>query len=213
MREDASDVPRLRPIVSFRSTVWVGRKVLKSRGCSTLFKYRLTNYSKRDGLDKAVHRIEEAIKKSRTQNADHDTFHLQNLLNEAQVLGPRKLEFGSGIVKNHANILDRHISPQTRGHQPVIQSQLADDNYAVDDAENPLQLLARASDLSIPSHQAYPINIVSAATRPPRLDMEQAQDLQSFFGPFRPNLDIGEDIDPIAMGLVTIEEAEMLFTL
>jgi hypothetical protein len=36
-------------------------------------------------------------------------------------------------------------------------------------------------------------------------------ELQAFFGPFRPSLDVGSDIDPIDMGLATEVEANTLF--
>ena len=36
-------------------------------------------------------------------------------------------------------------------------------------------------------------------------------ELQAFFGPFRPSLDVGPDIDPIDMGLATEVEANTLF--
>lgn len=72
----------------------------------------------------------------------------------------------------------------------------------LDSAENPLQLLARASDLS--ASQQYAQSPHSAFSR-------TDTDLQSFFGPFQPKLDVGEDIDPIDMGYVNHEEAELLF--
>jgi hypothetical protein len=85
--------------------------------------------------------------------------------------------------------------------------QNSDDHFAVDDAENPLQLLARASDLSVPS------GAPAAPTFVPRNSRGNArdQDLQAFFGPFRPSLDVGEEIDPIEMGIVTEEESVALF--
>jgi len=89
---------------------------------------------------------------------------------------------------------------------------MTDENYSLDDAENPLQLLARASNLSITPQQPYAPSPLSPVSVPPRSDFARDSDLQTFFGPFRPSLDIGEDIDPIDMGLVTLEETDMLFT-
>jgi hypothetical protein len=43
--------------------------------------------------------------------------------------------------------------------------------------------------------------------------MSESQDLRVFFGPFSPHLDIGDDIDPIGMGLVTFNETDVLFNL
>lgn len=96
---------------------------------------------------------------------------------------------------------------------PIVAPATTDDNYSVADAENPLQLLARASDISTPpfqqqSHAAS--NFVQPA--PAQLaDARWKDDLQAFFGPFRPSLDVGEDMDPIDLGLVTAEEADALF--
>jgi hypothetical protein len=67
-----------------------------------------------------------------------------------------------------------------------------------------LQLLARASDLSGPS------NLVALPVVRSVIKGENA--LRSFFGPFKPSLDNDVDIDPIEMGLVTVEEANALFS-
>lgn len=87
-------------------------------------------------------------------------------------------------------------------------------NLAVEDAENPLQLLARASYFT-PSAQ-------QRGKRPAaktRHDGAAAGDssapehvkLNDFFSITRSDLDIGDDIDPISLGLVEEDEAEMLF--
>jgi len=86
-----------------------------------------------------------------------------------------------------------------------------DDQFAVDDAENPLQLLARASDLSAPSNQT-PYTLPTPLSGPRNPLTGRDQKLRDFFGPFRPSLDVEPDIDPMDMGLVTEEEAAVLFT-
>jgi len=182
-----------------------------------LFRGSSDKSSKRDGLDKAVHRIEQALKKSRTQSTqseeDQKTFRLRNLLNEAQgiLLRPHVHEQTPSLQYGQPSQVQQEIpaiNNQSRHSLPQIQNHMADENYSVDDAENPLQLLARASDLSIPQQQQpYAPNPVTHAQR-----QDFGQDLQTFFGPFRPILDIGEDIDPIDMGLVTLEETDLLFT-
>ena len=93
-----------------------------------------------------------------------------------------------------------------------------DDGYALEDAENPLQLLARASDLPISPQNMPPapdhISPVAASNNAAqRVDQGENQDLRTFFGPFSPNLDTGEDIDPIDMGYVTSNETDVLFNL
>ena len=81
----------------------------------------------------------------------------------------------------------------------------------MDDAENPLQLLARASDLSAPPNQAsYTINR-SSFSNTRNSNVGPDLELRAFFGPFRPSLDVGPDIDPIEMGLVTEDEANTFF--
>jgi hypothetical protein len=214
------------PSASFLSTALVGRKASKS---TSLFDRNDIGakiiFSKRDGLDKAVHRIEQAIKKSRTHSSqsedDQQTLHLQTLLNEAQNLLPRTLSKNPVAQRQ---IHPAHEQPQiTPMHQDsanalprskILGQNVPDenDNFAVDDAENPLQLLARASDLSVPSgHTPYAAAILSSVSLPPRTEFGKDHDLQSFFGPFRPSLDLGEDIDPIDMGLVSVEETDVLF--
>lgn len=201
--------------------------------------------NKRDGLEKAVYRIEQAIKRSRTQGPDEDesTQHLQALLSEAQGLLPATTSPAVHMSpstdrsqqqdpnhqraqntshpqppQSHARSLSNMSLNQSATHQssqyppghsykrPVPETEGPDDNFSVDDAENPLQLLARASDLSAPNKQTSYLS-------PPRFPGAVGdQQLRDFFGPFRPSLDVGEDIDPIELGLVTEEEATILFT-
>jgi hypothetical protein len=98
----------------------------------------------------------------------------------------------------------------TGPEQNGVQNQ--DDHFSVDDAENPLQLLARASDLSGPPNQAsYTPNLRSPISFSRHVSAGRDQDLQNFFGPFRPSLDIGSENDPIDMGLVTEGESVALF--
>ncbi|KAM3512178.1 hypothetical protein MY11210_004166 [Beauveria gryllotalpidicola] len=124
--------------------------------------------------------------------------------------------FAAGARSRHgggmsASASARDVEPD-RGsgyHRPHGES------LAVDDAENPLQLLARASYFT-----------PSAEERGQRLPQKTRQDiaaasdnsaleyakLNDFFSITRSDLDIGDDIDPISLGLVEEDEAEMLFT-
>ncbi|TVY82488.1 Satratoxin biosynthesis SC1 cluster transcription factor SAT9 [Lachnellula suecica] len=171
--------------------------------------------NKRDGLEKAVYRIEQAIKRSKTQRSeDGDNIpRLEGLLNDANKILPftsvadTKPAFSSQASSFH----NQHSSPKERYEQPGSESildQNSDDHFAVDDAENPLQLLARASDLSVPSRTPATTAI---ATLGPR-GQTRAPDLEAFFGPFRPSLDVGQDVNPIELGIVTEEEAISLFS-
>lgn len=184
----------------------------------------LTGDSKRGGLDKAVYRIEQAIKKSKSHgNAPDDTEvnRLQALLNEAHgVISSQATEgaLPELSMQDHGSRVTRHPGYRPESVRqtlpPMVAPATADDNYAVADAENPLQLLARASDISTPpfQQQSHSANsfMSSASTQLP--DARWKEDLQAFFGPFRPSLDVGEDMDPIDLGLVTMEEADALFS-
>ncbi|KAH8588827.1 hypothetical protein B0O99DRAFT_655767 [Bisporella sp. PMI_857] len=158
--------------------------------------------NKRDGLDKAVYRIEQAIRKSRgkTQDAeDVNTFYLQSLLSEAQdEMTPEPGHLGKQTL---------HYGMAPSASQPSSSSHANDESGPVDDAENPLQLLARASDLS---KQPHALN--SSIILPSLQELSRDQDLQAFFGPSQLCLDVGEGLDPIELGLVTWEESEMLFS-
>jgi len=170
-------------------------------------------------LDKAVFCIEQAIKKSRIRRGDgKDISRLQSLLREAREILPRESEGDAASVTVSPDATPplqiQAPEAQNRSQRSVswVESNIvSDDNYSVDDAENPLQLLARASDLSVPSvPQTYAPNILPSA-QILRQDIGRQYDLQTFFGPIRANLDLGEDIDPVDMGLVNLEETDMLF--
>jgi hypothetical protein len=175
----------------------------------------LTGRSKRDGLEKAVYRIEQELKRSKTQHNgaedDRNPYHLQSLLSEAQGLLPRDPSSGSEIP--FMNGPDANNNYQ---HHPVrIEAngdQSSDDQMPFDDAENPLQLLARASDLSQPTLISPEQNQPSPVFSTPRPGTAKDHDLQTFFGPFCPSLDVEPESDPIEMGLVTDAEAHDLFT-
>lgn len=88
------------------------------------------------------------------------------------------------------------------------------ESLAVDDAENPLQLLARASYFTPSAEERS-----KRSPQKTRHDAATSSDaaagahvkLGDFFSITRSDLDIGDDIDPISLGLVEEDEAEMLF--
>lgn len=171
--------------------------------------------SKRDGLEKAVYRIEQELKRSKTQHSqsedDRNPYHLQSLLNEAQGLLPREPPSNPDVPYMHNADANNNYH-----HQPVRidgnGDQSSDDQMAFDDAENPLQLLARASDLSHPTLTSPEQNQPSPIYSTPRPGTAKDHDIQTFFGPFCPSLDVEPESDPIEMGLVTDAEAHTLFT-
>ena len=104
-------------------------------------------------------------------------------------------------------------SPNSR---PCITHPYEDNRLTVHDAENPLQLLARASNLQLSPAASGSGNSPGQQTRPGNRKRQARNDeddseIQSFFTSVRVNLDVGEDIDPIDIGLVTEAEADELF--
>jgi hypothetical protein len=174
-------------------------------------------------LEKAVYQIEQAIKRSKTgdyqSEGDQEAQHLRTLLNEAQGLLPSQLANGTGSSFRHQRTPSQDqvlLSQQNQFSQPLPGTNLSgiqtsDENFEVDDAENPLQLLARASDLSAPPNQTSHTTNRSSFSQSRNPNVTADPELQAFFGPFRPSLDVGSDIDPIDMGLATVDEANQLF--
>ncbi|KAM0124108.1 hypothetical protein ACHAP3_010613 [Botrytis cinerea] len=154
-------------------------------------------FSKRSGLDKAVHQLERAMKSSKNDNVpQEEQRRLQFLLSEAENLvsgSTGKISTQLMEQPSPQNGMNRELSEATdpsssRAHESIVQMEMG--NAALDDAENPLQLLARASDL--------------ADTATKQLHMPppfvETGDLRRFFGSFQPRLDVGSDIDPIDIG-------------
>lgn len=183
--------------------------------------------SKRTGLDKAVHRIEQALKSKRgnDQVQDEETArHLQRLLNDAQNLSPKSMSSRDNESSDPRAELtpkprtsdsiqnSNPLQQQQSSGDPVPVSRSAEDSLALEDAENPLQLLARASDFPLTTMRQLPIPVQHQSNHKSLLsDGDRSQELRSFFGPLKPNLDISSDIDPIDMGLITLEETDVLF--
>ncbi|KAF9247861.1 transcriptional regulator family: Fungal Specific TF [Penicillium roqueforti] len=167
--------------------------------------------NKRKGLEKAIHQIEQAIKRPKVDSASDDEAQraisvLQDLLGQAR---------GQLVQNEHEH--ERRFS-ETSDHPRMTSPRdiQAEDGLTLDDAENPLQLLARASNLQI-----SPVGTRRAPVSPlplsegPSLYQNTSQGEQaakSFFVPAGANLDVGPDMDPIGLGLVTFDESESLFS-
>lgn len=109
--------------------------------------------------------------------------------------------------------------PECRHESLSSREVSVDENLSLDDAENPLQLLARASNLQL--SPSGPRNNISKSSLPSSscakvmqndIQRDDTEQTRSFFVPVKANLDIGLDIDPIEIGLVTFDEAESLFS-
>ncbi|KAI1371430.1 hypothetical protein F4677DRAFT_310951 [Hypoxylon crocopeplum] len=189
--------------------------------------------NKHSGLEKAVFQIEQALRRSHagaidqvqtTEQATELRFLLERsreLLNGENGL-PRRISATNGEHEQAS------VSPQqtstSMGTSPsqscsrdesAVHPKMEDDQLSLDDAENPLQLLARTSELlsSItPQTQGTGAARLPSKSLPNRSAVGESDDLQKFFGRFQARLDVGEDLDPIELGLITLAEAEALFS-
>lgn len=168
----------------------------------------LTDRSKRKGLEKAIHQIEQAIKRPKVDSsspgdAQKAISGLQELLSRFQ----GQLQGDSDAYADG--------SGRVRG----LPEAMVDESLTLDDAENPLQLLARASDLQLSPTgvrhvQKSPMPPSVAPSAVPQESNDSGEvSAKSFFVPAQANLDVGPDLDPVDLGLVTFDEAESLFSL
>ncbi|EMD66224.1 hypothetical protein COCSADRAFT_197722 [Bipolaris sorokiniana ND90Pr] len=159
--------------------------------------------NKRSGLEKAIYQVEEAIKKRKSDVAVNQSTlqHLQQLLNEAQGDdGPSQDAKSPPVLAESSYVPAKEVACTS-----------SDDQLAVEDVENPLQLLARASDLRIATTpQSYNTSVASPEGRFTGSEQSSFLDVHHFFLPMKAHLDQGSGLDPIDVGLVTKDEAEML---
>ncbi|KAF5631711.1 hypothetical protein F52700_6633 [Fusarium sp. NRRL 52700] len=177
--------------------------------------YSLTASAKRTGLDKALYQIDQAVKRARSasqKNPEDDRIlnHLQELLSNANT--PEQATARGYSVSGDGD--EDAYSEEEEEQDPVAMPdfiQRTQQSLAIDDAENPLQLLARASYIQ-PSpesrHGNSPIQAHTASTQGHTED-----EVQAFFAPAQVHLDVGPDVDPVSLGLVSEEEADKLFNL
>lgn len=187
--------------------------------------------SKRVGLDKALYQVEQAVKRAnaggepRTEDG-RVMARLRELLHAADggdLGSSAHHEYGQGAATGGSGGDMEVSSSDEESHQdstPAGMAPYGEENLAVDDAENPLQLLARASyfqPAEEPRKKDTPPQVPTVAShhrshqRSP--EKSRANDVQRFFASAKAHLDVGGDIDPISLGLVTMEEADHLFSL
>ncbi|KAJ5774676.1 hypothetical protein N7457_009572 [Penicillium paradoxum] len=164
--------------------------------------------NKRKGLEKAIHQIEQAIKRPRVDSSGDDDAQkaiasLQELLGQVQ---GQLLHSGNGLSET-----------PDHPHVPSPRDPHAEESLALDDAENPLQLLARASDLQLSPTGVRQIlkSPLPVSGGPPAFipsTIAEEPSAKSFFVPTRASLDVGPDVDPVDLGLVTFDESESLFS-
>lgn len=205
-------------------------------------KYHVGRYkgvkNKRSGLDKAIHQVEEAVKKARTKGSamqDEHTRALRQLLTESEdshvmSAGPNRgtddlatLRANSNSVTGYAGKLPQQnppvgsLEPQHSASMITVNDDGGgenDDDVTVNNANNPLQLLAIASSIPEPESndpyaEANNDLSPSMATATATTDDDETRD---FFSPMTSKLDVGEDLDPLDLGLVADEEVEVLFS-
>ncbi|KAK0625403.1 hypothetical protein B0T17DRAFT_590986 [Bombardia bombarda] len=195
--------------------------------------------NKRTGLEKALHQVEQAVRRSGpgTQGieAAKAVSELKALLgsgsdgsvgepghSQSSRLGHvRQTSSRSDIMLPDASsdAGDSSGSDQDGMSAPHAstpsQSHVAEESLAVDDAENPLQLLARASDLHVSPKTGIDHNAAEAASHQRARQSKQndkISEAERFFKLAQFSLDTGPDLDPIDLGLVTAEEADSLFS-
>ncbi|KAH7066755.1 hypothetical protein BKA63DRAFT_537211 [Paraphoma chrysanthemicola] len=158
--------------------------------------------NKRSGLEKAIYQVEEAIKKRKSDNTTSRTTleHLKKLLNDAHGSDEAAETTMSPTSPNHASVPPERDTNGTS----------SDDQLAIEGVENPLQLLARASDLRIASPQNVETNMSTPGSRFNGSEGGASGDMHPFFMPMKASIDQGPGLDPIDVGLVTLEEAETL---
>ncbi|KAK3317726.1 hypothetical protein B0T19DRAFT_296719 [Cercophora scortea] len=192
--------------------------------------------NKRTGLEKALHQVEQAVRRSgpgaqgieaakvvselKTLLGSGDSSviephqsrrpgHVRQPSNRSDILLP---DASSDAGDSSASDQDGISAPQT---STPSHSHAAEESLAVDDAENPLQLLARASDLHVSPKAGndHPTADVASHQRVRQSKQgEKISEVEKFFQPTRFSLDTGPDLDPIDLGLLTAEEADSLFT-
>ncbi|KAK4664244.1 uncharacterized protein QC763_503860 [Podospora pseudopauciseta] len=197
--------------------------------------------NKRTGLEKALHQVEQAVRRSGTSiqgiEATKVVSELKVLLGSGsegsmppgdtiQVGGrkpnPRRdsrqsdtlLPDASSDAGDSSASDQDGMSVPPQGSTPS-QGHAVEESLAVDDAENPLQLLARASDLHVSpksGNDSLPAEAASHQRARQAKQPDQPSEVEKFFKLSQFSLDVGSDLDPIDLGLMTVEEADALFT-
>lgn len=194
--------------------------------------------SKRKGLEKALYQVEEALRRAGSGVQSTDAGKAISELKVMLSAGQDGQTNGSGDSNKRPRLnttayseprddssSDEEDSPQpskgSMGRRASNVSQRfvkVEERLAVEDAENPLQLLARASNLHLSPASSHGQSPGTAVSHQPSSAIVEELDpelrcVESFFGTTSFNADRGEGYDPIELGLVTEDEAETLFDL
>ncbi|KAJ9632873.1 hypothetical protein H2204_007603 [Knufia peltigerae] len=182
--------------------------------------------NKRTGLEKAIYQVEQAIKRSKdgsTGLALDVEADLRQLISAPQT-APLRRHSTSNVHSSPSHhplvhprmnlhpVKENGISPTAHEVSPANMGEKPDE-LALNNADNPLQLLAMASVLPGQSPSTN-MSTSPAGTLAHQTSIESNladADLQQFFGSLMSNLDNTPELDPIEIGLVTTEEADTLF--
>ncbi|KAK4242827.1 hypothetical protein C8A03DRAFT_10896 [Achaetomium macrosporum] len=192
--------------------------------------------NKRTGLEKALHQVEQALKRTGSGiEAAKVVSDLKALLGPGphgslpvvshdqsggRVAEPRRASKQSDILPPDASSDAGDSSASDQDAMSVLQEStpsqghVGEESLAVDDAENPLQLLARASDLHVsPKTNDHVVTEAMSHQRTRQSKQsEKISEVEKFFKLSQFSLDTGPDLDPVDLGLITLEEAETLFS-
>jgi hypothetical protein len=184
--------------------------------------------NKRSGLEKAIHQVEQALKRSKgTQgvvDGDKD-INLRQLLASTEGRSsqsppnPKRRRSSAfdqytvhtapgsvgGSSRQPQTVVSDFVRPRTPSkvvpsHVPAADQTEKPDELALDNADNPLQLLAMASSMPTQS----PSTAITPSPAGPGQTPGEHEDaeLQQYFGSLMPILDNTHDLDPIEIGLV-----------
>lgn len=180
--------------------------------------------NKRSGLDKAIHQVEEAVKRARKSDGQLPNQHaqaLKKLLEDSKAAD----EHSANQHQKNLSVADGYENSAASG-TPVLHSEGVNvlrspsphnncdnhpntDDVTVNNANNPLQLLAIAS--AIPDQSSTDSPVANNKVTPDNRSAVEDDETYNFFSPITSKLDVGPDLDPIDLGLVTGEEAKVLF--
>lgn len=154
--------------------------------------------SKRVGLDKALFQIEQAVERAKTgENGSVEDERVVRRL-RALLAGGESIEDSLSEGYQNGNDGSRDDTDVGElGGNFTDHTPLSGDGQAIESAESPLQLLAA-------SHRTCGGRIATP---------KDSSKLGAFFAPAQASLDVGDEVDPISLGLVSEEEAESLVTL
>ena len=144
---------------------------------------------------------------------DPDTdVDLRQLINQSQSLARQQQTHRQPSLTKTSSLPSSLTLPGVSDDMAAEYTDKADE-IALDNADNPLQLLAMASAMpnQSPASAVTPSPAAVSTQTPTQAVDADDTELQSFFGSLSPVLDNSPDIDPVELGLVTDEEAESLF--